>query len=187
MSPCCFYGFVSKPRFSTLLKYDVKVLSCSIIHTLFFWKPPTRISLEVERSTSSGWEMFTAPKFFAACADKRKNPLQTRVEKSLWEMLDVCCCVARGSGKSALFFAKQRWLCGGDRNEKLLQPLIMEPSSQCASAEKRPRRCFVLLTKLQLASTSCESHRCLAPPDVPRGARIRRWSSAALCRRWRAR
>lgn len=184
MSPCCFYGFVSKPRFSTLLKYDVKVLSCSIIHTLFFFRSPRlgsvwRLSVPPPRAEKCSLHQ----SFFAACADKRKNPLQTRVERSLWEMLDVCCCVARGSGKSALFFAKQRWLCGGDRNEKLLQPLIMEPSSQCASAEKRPRRCFVLLTKLQLASTSCESHRCLAPPDVPRGARIRRWSSAALCRR----
>ena len=68
---CCFYRFVSKTKYSTLLKYDVKVLSCSFIHTLFFfffWEAP-----DSDPSTSSGWEMFTPPKFFAACADKRKK------------------------------------------------------------------------------------------------------------------
>lgn len=59
MSPCCFYGFVSKTRFSTLLKYDVEVLSCSIIHTLFFFRSPR---------LGSVWRLSVAPPRAEKCS-----------------------------------------------------------------------------------------------------------------------
>lgn len=104
MSPCCFYGFVSKTRFSTLLKYDVKVLSCSIIHTLFLFSGSPWLG--------SVWRLSVAPPRAEKCSlhqsfllrvptKEKKTSTNTSGEKLVGDVGCLLLC-ARGSGKSAL-------------------------------------------------------------------------------------
>lgn len=144
-----------KKIFYTLFKYNNTVVFCTTLCVLR--KPNKRGQCNNNKQHSSG-------------------------EKKGWKKL-VVCCAANHSGKAAPQTLTML-AYDGYYNEKLLQPLIMETEfTVCELNKNRLRQCLFLLTNSVsvLLSASRGAHQCLAPPDVLRCGRIRRWSSAAPC------